>query len=125
MNIKGMMEILKEAREIWRLAGPHEKIKVLPDSDWQYIMEANDALVDQNNNLMCNFRLAYDCIEDMGAGKSRCPYCLEYEHCEDAKKDKPRGCKEWVLKFPEEDVKNECECSNPEEGRELYHGDET
>lgn len=50
-----------------------------------------------------SYQLAYDCIEDMAQGKSRCRWCLFRDGCQDPKKGNIRGCPEWALKLPEED----------------------
>lgn len=115
---------MKEARRIRKLS-PHENMRICAKSDWDYILQANDELVMHNENLMRNYRLAYDCIESMGEGKSRCPYCMEYGFCESAKRDKPRGCKEWVLKFPEEEKNDVRECCGAEEGRVDHPAEES
>ena len=43
----------------------------------------------------------YQCVEDMGKGKSRCPYCEDYKTCTDKHKGKVRGCDEWTLAWRE------------------------
>lgn len=45
----------------------------------------------------------YQCVEDMGKGKSRCPYCEDYRNCDNKKKGKVRGCEEWTLAWEAND----------------------
>lgn len=63
--------------------------------------EEHEAMLFHQRGTLASYQLAYDCIEAMAEGKSRCKYCMEYEHCHNKRKGNVRGCEDWILAFPD------------------------
>ena len=54
-------------------------------------------LEDYNMRCSADIKAYNQCIDGMIAGKSPCPWCMEYEECQNEGKD-GKGCEQWWLK---------------------------
>lgn len=115
--MKWFKEAIKAARDVRRMrkSGFDGELAVLCLED---VSRLHSAL----RNITASHKLAYDCIEDMAQGKSRCKYCMAYAECEDKRRQNVRGCPEWILKFPEEMIASEQAAAT--EGREAEQEDQ-
>ena len=95
MKIKEIIGLIQTARDVRKTVGEHETLLLVPQGTMDYLHERNEAIE-------ASYRLAYDCVEDMAKGMSRCRYCMDRETCRNPKRRSVRGCQDWVLRFPEE-----------------------
>ena len=66
----------------------------------QALKKASEHIVeleDYNKRCSADIKAYNQCIDGMIAGKSPCPWCMEYPECQKDEKD-AKGCGEWWLK---------------------------
>lgn len=93
--IKDAVDAAKLIRRV-RKGGETGKLSICTEDTWEEQRKA--ALY-----MARSYTLAYDCIEGMAQGKSRCRWCLFRDGCKDPKKGNVRGCPDWALTLPEEE----------------------
>lgn len=102
--IKDAYEMAMLVREYRKLGYTEFVVAAKPELDAAFADQGRTA--DERNRL-------YACVEAMGQGKSRCPWCEEYKTCKSKKKGNVRGCEEWMLKWNAEEPTDSC--AGPEE----------
>lgn len=100
---KDAIRAAKQARSL-RKMGYTGYIDVRPENVGEQLWVPRneyDALEHHSYMVTRNLNHAYDCIEHMGKGGSRCKYCMNRDTCIDGRKGRMRGCPEWALSYPE------------------------
>ena len=111
--IKDAVEAAKLIRQV-RKGGEAGKLSICTEDTWEEQRKA--ALY-----MARSYTLAYDCIEDMAKGKSRCRWCLFRDGCKDPKRGNVRGCPGWALTLPEEENNEQAAAAENRETKQENH----